>query len=72
MQFKPVLMIGGAVLLLTAFEPLTITMKLAYGFVGAACGAALADPLEAEAKNLGLQMKAMKQSLSQQTAVAEA
>jgi len=71
MQFKPVMMIGGAVLCLAAFEPVSLLAKAAYALVGAAAGACVADPLESEARNLGLQMKAMKQNMARQNAAAE-
>ena len=45
MQFKPAMMVGGAVLCLAAFEPATLLAKVAYALVGAAAGACVADPL---------------------------
>jgi hypothetical protein len=38
-------------------ETATLLAKVPYGLIGAAVGACVADSLEAEARNVGLQLK---------------
>jgi len=71
MQFKPILMAAGGAIALLAFEPTTILMKVAIGAAGAAVGAVLADPLEAEALEFKKQIQAMKTQMAQKPIEAE-
>jgi len=60
MQFKGIMAIAGATTVLLAFEPTTLLAKVAYGLLGGAAGAVVADPLQEEINNLKNQIAALR------------
>jgi hypothetical protein len=60
MEFKSIMVIAGAATAIAAFEPTTLLVKVAYGLLGGAAGAIIADPLQTEINNLRNQIAALK------------
>lgn len=68
MQFKGIMAIAGATTVLLAFEPTTLLAKVAYGLLGGAAGAVVADPLQEEINNLKNQIAALRTVVVEETA----